>query len=160
MKLASRIQFTTVVLILAIACIAAAAQNKSGATATDIPKGYFSIPPEKLKWAMNADGTHREVATLFGDPTKHELYGYLVKWPPNTNAKAHSHPDDRYVMVVSGTFYLGHGNRFDATKLERQTTGTMYSEPRTVAHFGATKDEGAVLYFVGIGPDRTDVIEK
>jgi len=159
MKLASRVNFTTAVLVIT-ACITSSAQNKSGTTALDIPKGWFSIPPEKVKWSKNGDGTLRETAILFGDPTKHELYGILTKWAPNTTLKAHSHPDDRYIMVLSGIFYHGYGNQFDATKLERHTTGTMCSEPGNVAHFGGTKDEGAVTYSVGVGPDRTDPIEK
>ena len=66
MKLASRIKFTTAVLVIA-ACITSSAQNKSGATAPAIPNGWFSIPPEKMKWTKNRDGTARETAILFGD---------------------------------------------------------------------------------------------
>jgi hypothetical protein len=45
-------------------------------------------------------------------------------------------------------------------KLEGLSTGTFYTEPIGAARFGATKDEGAVLYWVGSGPSRTDQIEK
>jgi hypothetical protein len=69
-------------------------------------------------------------------------------------------PETRYVVVLSGTFYHGHGDKFDSGRLEQRTTGTLFSEPAGVAHFGATKGEGTVLYFVGIGPDRNDEIEK
>jgi hypothetical protein len=63
-------------------------------------------------------------------------------------------------MVVSGTFYYGHGNKFDGSKLERRPTGTHFTEPSGDAHFGATTDEGAILYFVGIGPDGMNQIER
>jgi quercetin dioxygenase-like cupin family protein len=132
----------------------------SCAAAQDVPKNWFAIPPDQLRWTKMSDGTGRDTAVLFGDRRKPELYGYLVKWPPNTHAKAHSHPDSRYVYVLSGVFYHGHGTKFDVNKLERRSTGTLFSEPAGVAHFGATKAEGAVLYFVGIGPNRTDQIEK
>jgi hypothetical protein len=62
--------------------------------------------------------------------------------------------------VLSGSFYHGKGEKFDSDKLERRSAGTFFSEPAGVAHFGATKDEPALLYFVGVGPDRTDWIEK
>ena len=124
------------------------------------PKGWFSIPPDQIHWTKMTDGSPREIAYLVGARTKPGLYIELVKWPPHASAKAHSHPDDRYVVVLSGTFYHGHGDKFDAAKLEKRSTGTFFSEPGSVAHFGATKDEGAVLYFVGTGPSRTDPIEK
>jgi hypothetical protein len=78
---------------------------------------------------------------------------------------AASHPfyarlEDRYAMVVSGVFYHGHASKFDVSKLERRSGGTYFTEPAGDAHFGATKAEGTILYFIGMGPDRTDPIEK
>jgi quercetin dioxygenase-like cupin family protein len=160
MTLAKLGKLMTGVLVIGCASMTSTAQNKSDATAPEVPKGWFSIPPDEIKWAKNGDGTPRVGAVLFGDPSKHELYGLVVKWPPNTTAKAHSHSDDRYVVVLSGTFYHGHGDKFEVSKLERRTKGTTFSEPANVAHFGATKNEEAVLYFVGVGPDRTDALEK
>ena len=152
------------VLVIAVTyvCVLCAAQNQIGATAQpgiDVPKGWFAISPDQRKW-NKLDDMGRQTAVLFGDQSKPGLYGMLVKWPPNATAKAHSHPDERYALVVSGTFYHGHGDKFNANKLERRSTGTVFSEPAGVAHFGATKDEGAILYFVGMGPNRTDPIEK
>jgi quercetin dioxygenase-like cupin family protein len=118
------------------------------------------MPLDQMKWTTVPDGTGRQTADLFGDRQKAELFGYLVKWPKNTFAKAHSHPENRYGMVLSGTFYHGHGRAFVANALERRGQGTYFSEPAGDAHFGATRDEETVLYFVGIGPDRTDDIEK
>lgn len=125
-----------------------------------VPNGWFSIPPDQIHWMKMTDGSPRENAYVVGARGKPGLYIELVKWPPHTTAKAHSHPDDRYVVVLSGTFYHGHGDKFDAAKLEKRSTGTFFTEPGGIAHFGATKDEGAVLYFVGTGPSRTDPIEK
>jgi len=143
-------------------CVLSSAQNQSGSTTRSgvgEPKGWVAISADERKWG-NPDTIGRQTAILFGDRTKPGLYGILVKWPPNVTAKAHSHPDERYAFVVSGTFYHGHGDKFDANKLERRPSGTAFGEPAGVAHFGATKGDGAILYFVGIGPDRTDQIEK
>jgi uncharacterized RmlC-like cupin family protein len=131
--------------------------SRAGASA---PKNWFSIPFDQIAWVKSNDGSGREIAYLIGDRNTAGLYIQLVKWPPNTTAKAHSHPDNRYAEVLSGTFYHGHGNKFDAGKLEKRSTRTFFTEPAGVAHFGATKDEGAILYFVGTGPSRNDPIEK
>lgn len=125
---------------------------------TQLPNTVVTF--DQLRWTSMPDGTGRQTADLFGDRSKAELFGYLVKWPKNTVAKAHSHPENRYAMVLSGTFYHGHGRRFDTNALERRQLGTYFTEPAGDPHFGATKDEETVLYFVGMGPDRTDQIEK
>ena len=86
----------------------------------------------------------------------------LREWPmalPTTTHRsarkcslAHVHPDDRCSTVISGTHYIGYGDRFDETKLHAHTVGTFFTEPANTAHFGVTKDEGAILYFYGVGP--------
>src|SRR5512144_2334443 len=53
----------------------------------------ISLALDQVKWTKMADGSGRETADLFGDRSKRELFGYLVKWPKNAIAKAHSHPD-------------------------------------------------------------------
>ena len=138
-----------------------ALQGHTGAMAqvnTDHPKNWFAVLPDQRKWEK-PDTYGRQRSILFGDPTKPGMYGMFVKWPPNATAKAHSHPDERYGFVVSGVFYHGRGDKFQTATLERRPEGTLFSEPAGVAHFGATKGEGTILYFVGIGPDRTDEIE-
>lgn len=63
-------------------------------------------------------------------------------------------------MVLRGTLYHGIGEKFDQRKLEVRPVGSFFTEPKGVRHFGTTKDEGVVLYFVGIGPSTTDNLEK
>ena len=63
-------------------------------------------------------------------------------------------------MVVSGVFYHGHTPKFDVSKLEQRSSGTYFTETAGNAHFGATRAEGTILYFIGMGADRTDPIEK
>jgi quercetin dioxygenase-like cupin family protein len=115
---------------------------------------------DKIPWKKNPDESERDVAILIGDRKQAGLYVQLVRWPPHAINKAHSHPDDRYAVVLSGTFYHGFGDKFDESKLERRPAGSFFTEPARLRHFGVTKDEGAVLYFVGTGPSTNDDIEK
>jgi quercetin dioxygenase-like cupin family protein len=128
------------------------------ATSSQLP--IFSIELNKVQWTKNPNTGPLEFAVLAGDPGKPGLYVQLVRWPAHTHLKAHSHPDDRYAVVLSGTFYHGYADRFDETKLEVRPAGTFFTEPRQVRHFGATRDEGAVLYFVGTGPSSVNDLEK
>jgi hypothetical protein len=61
-------------------------------------------------------GVHTKV--LFGDPSKAGLYSILLFVPAQTTIQAHSHRDDRMATVVSGTWYFGYGDRFDAKSLK------------------------------------------
>jgi hypothetical protein len=61
---------------------------------------------------------------------------------------------------LSGTFYHGFGDKLDESKFEERPAGSFFTEPNGVCHFGMTKDEGAVLYFVGTGPSTNDDPEK
>lgn len=120
-----------------------------------------SIELDKMPWKkIPSISAAQEFATIVGDRAKSGLYIQLVRWPPHAVLKAHSHPDDRYVMVLSGTFYHGVGEKYDEKKLEARPAGTFFTEPKGVRHFGMTKDQGTVLYFVGTGPSTTDNLEK
>jgi uncharacterized RmlC-like cupin family protein len=143
--------------ISAILLGAAAAAVGGVAIAQDLPKGVTLLLPSDIKWKPTPSG--RENANMLGDSTKPGPYLNLVKWPPNSKALAHKHPDDRYGIVISGTHYIGYGEKFDESKLHAHTAGTFFTEPANTAHFGMTKGEGAVLYFYGMGPSGNTPLE-
>jgi len=62
-------------------------------------------------------GVHTKV--LFGDPSKAGFYSILLFVSAHTTIQAHSHRDDRMATVVSGTWYFGYGDRFDAKSLKK-----------------------------------------
>ena len=130
------------------------------ASAQGLPKKPFAILPDKIPWQKNPDPDTRETAYPVGALDKPGMYIQLVRWLPNTTAEAHSHSDDRYGFVASGTFYHGIGDKFDSRQLEVRPAGTFFTEPAGAAHFGATRAEGTVLYFVGTGPSAMTLIEK
>lgn len=110
-----RLLFAVVSALLAVSTVACQHPSPSD------PPELFSISPDQVKWMEIPDGNGRESADLFGDRSKQELFSYMIRWPPNTTFEAHTHPVTRYTMVLSGTFYYGHGNTFDTSKLEGRT---------------------------------------
>jgi quercetin dioxygenase-like cupin family protein len=96
-----------------------------------------------------------ETIVLKGDPTKAGLYTIVIKVPPNTRIEAHDHPDDRVATVISGTWYLGYGDRFDERELKALTPGSFYTEPPHEPHFARTGDAPVVLEISGFGPTGT-----
>src|SRR5207247_9257800 len=68
--------------------------------------------PEEITWVKNAARTN-EPAVLFGDPSKPGPYVVRVKWLPGNMSRPHFHPNDRFFAVLSGTWWMGTGEKFD-----------------------------------------------
>ena len=68
---------------------------------------------------------------------------------------AHSHPESRAYTIISGTWYVGYGDKFDAAKLKALPAGSFYTEPANVNHFSQIKEDGVVVQIVGVGPSAT-----
>ena len=129
-----------------------------GVTAAEnLPKGVTLVLPSAMTWQPSTGG--RENVYLKGQGNQPGTYLQLVKWPPNSKALAHKHPDDRYGLVVSGIHYIGYGDKFDEAKLHAHPAGTYFTEPANTPHFGMTRGEGAVLYFFGTGPTGLTPLE-
>ena len=102
-------------------------------------------------------GVHTKV--LFGDPSKADLYSILLYVPAHTTIQAHSHRDDRMATVVSGTWYFGYGDRFDAKSLKKLPPGSVYSEPGGANHFARTGTEPVLVEISGVGPTDTRYVD-
>jgi quercetin dioxygenase-like cupin family protein len=98
-------------------------------------------------------GVHTKV--LFGDPSKAGFYSILLFVPPHTTIQAHSHRDDRMATVVSGAWYFGYGDRFNAKSLKRLQPGSVYSEPGAHDHFARTDKDAVIVQISGYGPTDT-----
>jgi len=101
-----------------------------------------------------------QTRVLKGDPNKAGLYTIQLTIPPNTRIEAHTHPDDRVATVVSGTWYIGYGSRFDEKSAKALAPGSFYTEPPNIAHFARTGDKPVVVQISGYGPTGTQYTES
>jgi len=76
------------------------------------PKAIAIQLPKDIKWTVNA-AAGSEVAVLVGDPAKPGLYVVLQKWLPHHNSRPHFHPNDRFITVISGTWWVNTGPKYD-----------------------------------------------
>ena len=103
-------------------------------------------------------GVHTKV--VFGDPSKAGFYSILLFVPARTTIQAHSHRDDRMASVVSGTWYFGYGDRFDAKSLKKLPPGSVYSEPGAHNHFARTDKDAVIVQISGmVRPTRAISIQ-
>ncbi|HWA94421.1 MAG TPA: alpha/beta fold hydrolase [Terracidiphilus sp.] len=97
---------------------------------------------------------------LKGDPDQPGLYTIMLRVPPHTRIAAHSHRDDRVATVISGTWHIGYGDRFDESKLKALPPGSFYTEPPGQTHFAETGDEAVEVQITGYGPSSTDYVDS
>ena len=126
--------------------------------ADDLPEGALRLASEELKWRPGRVPGH-EIAALVGDSSKPGPYVERVKFPANSISQAHSHPEARAYTIISGTWYVGYGDKFDPAKLKALPAGSFYTEPANVNHFSQIKEDGVIVQIVGGGPTATRFVE-
>jgi len=93
-----------------------------------------------------------------GDPTATGPYTIRLVVRANTRIQAHTHRDNRYAVVVAGTWYFGYGSVADSSLEKTLPAGSFYTEPAGVAHFAETRSEPVTVYITGYGPTDTNYL--
>ena len=121
------------------------------AKATDLnPKALVYKLPNQIHWTTEANGA--QTAVLVGDLSKPGLYVVLVRWTAHHMSHPHWHPNNRYITVISGTWWVGTGTKFDPNNTVPMPAGTFVTHFGKQIHYDGAKDEDAVLEIVGEGP--------
>jgi quercetin dioxygenase-like cupin family protein len=102
----------------------------------------------------------RERAQLLGDSSQGGAWIDRVKIPAGKRVLAHTHAQDEPVTVIEGTWYLGEGTKFNATKLKGYPAGSFILIPAGVPHFVAAKDGTVIVQLNGNGKFHTEYVEK
>ena len=96
-------------------------------------------------------------AKLFGDPSKPGIYGVLIQWEPGHNSKPHFHSTDRYIYVVSGSWWVSSSTHYDPNKMYPIPAGSFVTDIKNTIHWDGAKSETgpAILLLVGEGPVKS-----
>jgi quercetin dioxygenase-like cupin family protein len=122
------------------------------------PKAISIQLPKDIKWVASAGGT--EQAVLAGDPSKPGLYVVLTKWLPNRISRPHSHPNDRFITVLKGTWWVNTGSNYDPAGMKPVPAGSFVVHYGGQMHYDGAKDEEVVLQIVGMGPASSAAGER
>jgi quercetin dioxygenase-like cupin family protein len=140
------------------AALALSAFASSAALAIDPAAVQFTVPAD-IKWVRNAAGTN-ESAVLFGDPSKPGPYVMRLRWLPNNMSRPHFHPNDRFFVVISGTWWLGTGEKFDPDSTVPAPAGSYVVHYANKVHYDGAKGEECVIQVWGMGPATSVPAEK
>ena len=90
-------------------------------------------------------------ALLEGDPAKPGFFAMRLRLPDGYRIPPHYHPGVERVTVISGTFNLGHGERFDPAAAEVLPAGSYSSMQPGMRHFAFAKGE-TIVQIATMGP--------
>lgn len=122
---------------------------------------YPMFTPSNIKWgaAPNIMPAGAKMAILIGNPDKKGIYVARFKLPANYQLPAHVHPSTEYVSVISGTLYLGQGNKLDEHASRALPAGSFVVLPKGMHFYSWTKEE-TVIQVGGNGPWGTKYLNK
>ena len=119
--------------------------------ASDLNPAAINIKlPDQIKWTGNPEVS--EQAILYGDPNKAGLYIVLTKWHPHHTSRPHFHANDRFITVLSGTWWVGTGSKYDPDSMVPIPAGSFVTHYGKQIHYDGAKDGDVVLEILGEGP--------
>ena len=110
--------------------------------------------PDQIPWKENPRNPGVQQAVLYGDPDKPGLYVVMVKWlAGNHMSRPHWHPNDRYITVLKGTWWVSTSSTFDPDSTVAMPAGSYVVHTGKEIHYDGAKNEEAGLLIVGEGPE-------
>ena len=108
---------------------------------------------QDLKWgpapAIFPPGA--QMAVMQGDPGSTSLFTVRLRFPDGYKIAPHTHPTDEHVTVISGTFIVGMGSKFETKGTLTLNAGGFVTAPANHAHF-ATAQGATIVQVHAMGP--------
>lgn len=140
------------------ACVLLLAATLGSAQQVD-SKAVEFVAPDQIKWVRN-EAAGNETAVLFGDPSKEGPYVVRLRWLPGHMSRPHFHQNDRFFVVISGTWWLGTGDTFNPDSTVPVGPGTYVIHKAKQVHYDGAKGEPTVIQVWGMGPATSIPAEK
>jgi ChrR Cupin-like domain len=140
-----RVFCSVAVILLAVVTIGSA-QDRKASTHVALTEGevkWGPAPPSVPKGA--------QLAVISGNPGAAGPFVIRLKLPAGYKIAPHWHPTDENVTVLSGTFALGMGEKFDQSMMKELPAGGYGLLPAEMRHYAMAKT-AAVVQVHGMGP--------
>ncbi|HET8674529.1 MAG TPA: cupin domain-containing protein [Blastocatellia bacterium] len=145
---------TIVLLAMGLFCTSVVRAQEPANPAAAVLKSHIMLTPEQIKWGEcpSALPSGAKCAVIEGDmKAADRLFAYRLKLPDNYKVPAHFHPADEHLVVISGVFNLGLGDKLDLNATHPMTAGSFMVMPKGTPHFAWTKGE-TIIQVYAIGP--------
>jgi hypothetical protein len=118
-----------------------------------VPPAWAAHGAEGLQWGDVPPTLPKgaKLAVLQGDPAKPGPFVIRLSAPAGYRVAPHSHSQTENLTVLSGTFMVGRGDKFDSKALKPMKPGSFGSVPARINHYAMAKT-AAVIQLHGEGP--------
>ena len=160
----TQVQRATVLIAVVIctrAGTAARADEKTAAEAGPPKTGHvMMLAPADLTWTAGPPAlpSGARMSLIEGSASSAGPFTFRLRFPAEYRIPPHWHPRAVHVTVISGTFHMGLGDRFDPKKGGSLPTGGITVMPEKIHHFGWASAE-TVIQVHGIGPWEINYVD-
>ena len=148
------------VIMASAALFAFAAREKKPDAKTASTTEHQIMAPSDLKWGDMPPGlpVGAKMAVLNGNPTKAGPFTVRMQAPAGYKIAPHTHPTSERLTVISGTFRIGMGNKFDEAATKEMSQGSYLVLPPGMTHFVSLTSE-AIVQIDSEGPFQIKYVD-
>ena len=136
-------------------CIASAAWAQTVESAR-----IHAVRPDEISWAELRKTPALFRAVIHGAQEKAGPFTFRVRAAAGHRLLPHTHPDDRTITVLAGTYWSAMGDTWDDSQLVAYPQGSFYVVPAGVPHYSAVLEGETIFQESGVGPSRNDMVVK
>jgi quercetin dioxygenase-like cupin family protein len=142
-----------IVVVLSASIISASLHGDESPATKHRDGGLETHSASKIVWKDGPPSLPKgaQIAILEGDPAMEGPFVFRVKVPDGYRIPIHTHPKTERVTIISGTFNIGMGEKFDEKATKALPAGTYGHWEAGMKHFVLIKGE-TVVQFHGMGP--------
>lgn len=125
-----------------------------------LAQSVFSVTPDQIQWKEMRKTPQLYRANVLSEQEKPGPFAFRVRAAAGHKLMPHTHPDDRTIIVLQGTYWSAVGSTYDESKLIAYPTGSLYVVPAGVPHYSAVLEGETIFQESGNGPSRNDMIPQ
>jgi quercetin dioxygenase-like cupin family protein len=111
-----------------------------------------------IKWLETRPGV--QSAVLYGSPPKPAPYVVRVRFAPGSFSQPHFHPEERQIVVLKGTWWVGAGPKWDRNATTPMPAGSFVVHHPNQIHYDGAKDEEVIVQISGVGTNTTTLVDE
>lgn len=117
------------------------------------------VSPSDMQWSDAPPGlpAGAQMAVLDGDPGKPGSFTVRLKTSDGYKIMPHTHPTAERVTVISGTIFLGMGDKFQEAGTHEMGAGSFAVMPKNMSHY-VWKTTDAVVQIHSEGPFKINYV--
>jgi len=113
-----------------------------------------------LKWVENPAAPGLKFALLYGSPPTPGPYAIRVRFAPGVMTPPHFHPEERQIIVLKGTWWVGAGAKWDRENMSPVPAGGFVVHHANQIHYDGAKDEEVIVQITGTGTNGTTLVNE